>query len=63
MFKAEQGLKVIRIAAKRQPLRSRIIRSVASSPAIETGRSIASIEVQLLTQIGKSITLRQVTLA
>jgi hypothetical protein len=44
-------------------LRSRIIRSVASSSAIETGRSIASIEVQLLKQTGKSITRRQVTLA
>jgi len=63
MPKAEQALKVIRIAAKRQPLRLRIIRSVASSSAIETGRSIASIEVQLLMQTGKSITRRQVKLA
>jgi hypothetical protein len=63
MPKAEQALKVIRIAAKHQPLRLRIIRSVASSSAIETGRSIASIEVQLLMQTGKSITRRQVKLA
>ena len=63
MPKAEQTLKAIRIAAKHQPLRSRIIRSVASSSAIETGRSIASIEMQLLKQTGKSITRRQVTLA
>ena len=63
MPKPDQSLEAIRIAAQRQPLRLRIIRSVASSSAIETGRSIASIEVQLLAQTRKSITRRQATLA
>jgi len=63
MPEADQSLEAIRIEAKRQPLRRRIIRSVASSSAIETGRSIATIEVQLLTPTLKAMTLRQVTLA
>ena len=63
MPKADQALEAIRIAAQQQPLRRRIVRSVASSSAIETGRSIASIEVELLAQTRKSITRRQVTLA
>ena len=47
MASSDPGLQRLRQEAGRVPLRSRIIRAVASSTAIETGQSIAVIEGQL----------------
>jgi hypothetical protein len=48
MASSDPGLQRLRQEAGRVPLRSRIIRAVASSTAIETGQSIALIEGQLV---------------
>ncbi len=48
MASSDPGLQRLRQEAGRVPLRSRIIRAVASSTAIETGQSISVIEGQLV---------------
>ena len=48
MTTADQELLRLRALARRRPLQQRIIRSVASSTAIETRQSISSIEAKLL---------------
>ena len=47
MTTADQELWRLRALARRRPLQQRIIRSVASSTAIETRQSISSIEAKL----------------
>jgi hypothetical protein len=48
MATADQELLRRRALARRRPLQQRIIRSVASSTAIETRQSISSIEARLV---------------
>lgn len=60
---ADQELLRLRALARRQPLQRRIIRSVASSTAIETRQSIAKIEADLLTSTRVIVNHRLVTLA
>lgn len=60
---ADQELLRLRALARRQPLQRRIIRSVASSTAIETHQSIAKIEADLLTSTRVIVNHRLVTLA
>jgi hypothetical protein len=63
MAAADQELLRLRALARRRPLQSRIIRSVASSTAIETRQPIHSIEAQLLASQPLVINRRPVTLA
>jgi hypothetical protein len=63
MAAADQELLRLRALARRRPLQSRIIRSVASSTAIETHQPIHSIEAQLLASQPLVINRRPVTLA
>lgn len=60
---ADQELLRLRALARRQPLQQRIIRSVASSTAIETRQSIAKIEADLLASTRVIVNHRLVTLA
>jgi hypothetical protein len=63
MAAADQELLRLRALARRRPLQSRIIRSVASSTAIETRQPIHSIEAQLLASQPLVVNRRPVTLA
>lgn len=63
MAAADQELLRLRAVARRQPLQRRIIRSVASSTAIETRQSISSIEAKLLSTPQVVVNRRLVTLA
>ena len=63
MAAADQELLRLRALARRRPLQSSIIRSVASSTAIETRQPIHSIEAQLLASQPLVINRRPVTLA
>ena len=63
MAAADQELLKLRALARRQPLQRRIIRSVASSTAIETRQSISSIEAKLLSSELVVVNRRLVTLA
>lgn len=63
MAAADQELLRLRALARRQPLQRRIIRSVASSTAIETRQSISSIEAKLLSTQQVVVNRRLVTLA
>jgi len=63
MAAADQELLRLRAVARRQPLQRRIIRSVASSTAIETRQSISSIEAKLLSTQQVVVNSRLVTLA
>ena len=63
MAAADQELLRLRAVARRQPLQRRIIRSVASSTAIETRQSISSIEAKLLSTQQVVVNRRLVTLA
>lgn len=60
---ADQELLSLRAQARRQPLQRRIIRSVASSTAIETRQPISSIEAKLLASNQVVVNRRLVTLA
>ncbi|MCP9779394.1 hypothetical protein KBY61_01515 [Cyanobium sp. To12R1] len=53
----------MRALARRRPLQQRIIRSVASSTAIETRQSISNIEAKLLTTPEVVVNGRVITLA
>jgi hypothetical protein len=53
----------LRALARRQPLSRRIIRSVASSTAIETREPISSIEAKLLATERVVVNNRLITLA
>ena len=63
METADQELLRLRALARRQPLQRRIIRSVASSTAIETRQSISSIEAKLLSTEQVVVNRRLITLA
>jgi len=63
MAATDQELQRLRAVARRQPLQRRIIRSVASSTAIETRQSISSIEAKLLSTQQVVVNRRLVTLA
>lgn len=63
MAAADQELLRLRALARRQSLQRRIIRSVASSTAIETRQSISSIEDKLLSSQQVVVNRRLVTLA
>lgn len=63
MAAADQELLRLRAVARRQPLQRRIIRSVASSTAIETRQSISSIEAKLISTQQVVVNRRLVTLA
>jgi hypothetical protein len=63
MAAADQELLRLRALARRRPLQSSIIRSVASSTAIETRQPIHSIEAQLLASQPLVVNRRPVTLA
>lgn len=63
MPEADQELLSLRAQARRQPLQRRIIRSVASSTAIETRQQISSIEAKLLASNQVVVNRRLVTLA
>ena len=63
MTAADQELLRLRALARREPLQGRILRSVASSTAIETRQSISSIEAKLLASERLVVNRRQVTLA
>ena len=58
-----QELLSLRAQARRQPLQRRIIRSVASSTAIETRQAISSIEAKLMASERIVINRRLITLA
>jgi hypothetical protein len=58
-----QELLSLRAQARREPLQRRIIRSVASSTAIETRHPISSIEAKLLASKKVVVNRRLVTLA
>ena len=58
-----QELLSLRAQARRQPLQRRIIRSVASSTAIETRQPISSIEAKLMASERIVINRRLITLA
>jgi hypothetical protein len=63
MEAADAELLRLRALARRQPLDRRIIRSVASSTAIETREPISSIETKLLATELVVIKNRLITLA
>lgn len=63
MIESDRELLRLRALARRQPLQQRIIRSVASSTAIETRRPISSIEAKLLASSQVVVNRRLVTLA
>jgi hypothetical protein len=63
METADQELLRLRALARRRPLQQRIIRSVASSTAIETHQSISNIEAKLLTTPEVVVNGRVITLA
>ena len=63
METADQELLRLRALARRQPLQRRIIRSVASSTAIETRQSISNIEAKLLTTPEVVVNRRLITIA
>jgi hypothetical protein len=63
MEAADAELLRLRALARRQPLDRRIIRSVASSTAIETREPISSIEAKLLATELVVINNRLITLA
>jgi hypothetical protein len=63
MEAADAELLRLRALARRQPLDRRIIRSVASSTAIETREPISSIEAKLLATELVVIKNRLITLA
>ncbi len=63
MIKSDRELLRLRALARLQPLQHRIIRSVASSTAIETRRPVSSIEAKLLTSSQVVVNRRLVTLA
>ena len=63
METADQELLRLRALARRRPLKQRIIRSVASSTAIETRQSIGNIEAKLLTTPQVVVNGRVITLA
>ena len=63
MTTADQELLRLRALARRRPLQQRIIRSVASSTAIETRQSISSIEAKLLSTEQVIVSGRLITLA
>jgi hypothetical protein len=63
METADQELLRLRALARRRPLQQRIIRSVASSTAIETRQSISNIEAKLLTTPEVVVNGRVITLA
>ena len=63
MPESDQDLLRLRALARRQPLQRRIIRSVASSTAIETRQPISSIEAKLLASNQVVVNRRLVTLA
>jgi hypothetical protein len=63
MEAADAELLRLRALARRQPLSRRIIRSVASSTAIETREPISSIEAKLLATELVVINNRLITLA
>lgn len=60
---SDRELLRLRALARRQPLQRRIIRSVASSTAIETRQPISSIEAKLLASNQVVVNRRLVTLA
>ena len=62
MAAADQELLRLRALARRRPLQQRIIRSVASSTAIETRQSISSIEAKLLSTPQVIVNRRVITL-
>ena len=63
MAAADQELLRLRAQALRKPLQRRIIRSVASSTAIETRQLISSIEANLMVPESVVINHRLITLA
>ncbi|PSJ06573.1 MULTISPECIES: hypothetical protein [Cyanobium] len=63
METADPELLRLRALARRRPLQQRIIRSVASSTAIETRQSISNIEAKLLTTPEVVVNGRVITLA
>jgi hypothetical protein len=63
MPEPDRELLRLRALARRQPLQSRIIRSVASSTAIETRQPISSIEAKLLASKQVVVNRHLVTLA
>lgn len=63
MPESDRELLRLRALARRQPLQRRIIRSVASSTAIETRQPISSIEAKLLASNQVVVNRRLVTLA
>lgn len=63
MPESDRELLRLRVLARRQPLQRRIIRSVASSTAIETRQPISSIEAKLLASKQVLANRRLVTLA
>jgi hypothetical protein len=63
MAAADAELLRLRALARRQPLDRRIIRSVASSTAIETREPISSIEAKLLATERVVVNNRLITLA
>lgn len=63
MPESDRELLRLRALARRQPLQRRILRSVASSTAIETRQPISSIEAQLLASKQVVVNRRLVTLA
>jgi hypothetical protein len=63
MAAADHELLRLRALARRRPLQSRIIRSVASSTPIETRQPVHSIEAQLLASQPLVVNRRPVTLA
>jgi|LauGreDrversion4_2_1035121.scaffolds.fasta_scaffold364220_3 hypothetical protein len=60
---ADAELLILRALARRQSLQRRIIRSVASSTAIETRQPMSSIEAKLLASKQVVVNRRLVTLA
>lgn len=63
MAAVDQELLRLRALAGRRPLQQRIIRSVASSTAIETRQSISSIEAKLLSTSQVVVNRRLITIA
>ena len=63
MAAVDQELLRLRALAGRRPLQQRIIRSVASSTAIETRQSISSIEAKLLSTPQVVVNRRPITIA
>lgn len=63
MAAVDQELLRLRALAGRRPLQQRIIRSVASSTAIETRQLISSIEAKLLSTPQVVVNRRLITIA